>query len=100
MITDKLTNPTVRAAIDAVERGDRSAWEHDAKLSDDGNPCSLEQFNQLGHERFTSIERVDNNGRDLAGQFRSDQWGDFRSYFRFQLSPAGKIKRLNIGQAS
>jgi hypothetical protein len=53
----------------------------------------------LGHERFTSIDRVDNDGRDLVGAFHSDEWGDFRTYFNFQLSSAGKIVRLDIGQA-
>jgi hypothetical protein len=42
---------------------------------------------------------VENNGLDLLGEFHSDRWGDFRTYFRFQLSPAGRIKRLDIGQA-
>ena len=105
MITDALTNPTVKAAIEALQKGDRKAWsaqfEPDAKLYDDGAPRSLEKFtrNALGHERFTSIERVENNGLDLVGAFHSDQWGDFRTYFKFQLSPSGKIKRLDIGQA-
>ena len=105
MFTDMLTNPTVKAAIEALQKGDRSAWsalfEPDAKLYDDGSPRSLEKFTEdaLGHERFTSIESVDNNGLDLVGGFHSEQWGDFRTYFRFQLSASGKIKRLDIGQA-
>ena len=105
MLTDKLTHPVVKAAIDALQRGDRSGWaalfEHDAQLYDDGSQRSLEKFNQeaLGHERFTSIDRVEKDGLDLVGQFHSDRWGDFRTYFRFQLSPAGKIRRLDIGQA-
>ena len=105
MITDVLTNATVKAAIDALQKGDRRAWaalfEPDAKLCDDGNPRSLQKFidDALGHERFTSIERVENHGLDVIGAFHSDTWGDFRTYFRFQLSPAGKIKRLDIGQA-
>jgi hypothetical protein len=41
----------------------------------------------FGHERFTSIDRVENNGLDVSGAFHSDQWGDFQTYFRFQLSP-------------
>jgi hypothetical protein len=100
-----LTNRTVKAAIEALHQGDRTAWlalfEPDAKLYDDGSPRSLEEFTRdaLGHERFTSIERVENNGLDLLGEFHSDRWGDFRTYFRFQLSPAGRIKRLDIGQA-
>jgi hypothetical protein len=105
MFTERLTNPTVKAAIEALQKGDRTAWsalfETDAKLYDDGSPRSLEKFTEdaLGHERFTSIESVDNNGLDLVGEFHSDQWGDFRTYFRFQLSASGKIKRLDIGQA-
>jgi hypothetical protein len=103
--TNALTNPAVKAAIEALRSGDRKAWsalfEPNARLYDDGAPRSLEKFTQnaLGHERFTSIDRVENNGLDLTGAFHSDQWGDFRTYFRFQLSPSGKIKRLDIGQA-
>ena len=105
MITAALTNPIVKAAIEALQSGDRKAWsalfEADAKLYDDGALRSLEKFTRdaLGHERFTSIERVENNGLDLIGEFHSDQWGDFRTYFRFKVSPAGKIKHLEIGQA-
>ena len=105
MLTDALTNATVKAAIEALQSGDRKAWsalfEPDAKLYDDGNPRPLQKFTDdaLGHERFTSIERVENNGLDITGAFHSDRWGDFRTYFRFQLAAAGKIKRLDIGQA-
>jgi hypothetical protein len=105
MNTDKLTNPIVRAAIEALQTGDRHKWSAlfaaEARLYDDGNPRDLEKFtaDALGHERFTSIDRVDNHGLDLTGHFHSDQWGDFETYFRFKLNAAGKIERLDIGQA-
>jgi hypothetical protein len=105
MITDPLTNPTVKAAIEALQKGDRDSWsalfEPDAELYDDGSPRSLKEFTKdaLGHERFTSIDRIKNNGLDLVGEFHSARWGNFRTYLRFQLSPFGKIKRLDIGQA-
>ena len=106
MIVDsaKLTNPTVRAAVEALQKGDKQAWASQfsghAKLFDDGNPRSLTAFTQeaLGHERFTSIDRVESQGLHLIGHFHSDQWGDFISYFRFKLGPDGKIERLDIGQ--
>jgi hypothetical protein len=104
-ITSLLSNPTVKAAIEALQTGDRKGWsalfEGNAKLYDDGAPRSLEKFTReaLGHERFTSIDRVENNGLDLTGAFHSDQWGDFLTYFKFRLSPSGKIERLDIGQA-
>jgi ketosteroid isomerase-like protein len=57
MKTDALTNPTVRAAIEALQKGDQKAWsalfERDAELYDDGSPRNLEEFTRdaLGHER-------------------------------------------------
>jgi hypothetical protein len=52
MLTDVLTHPTVKATIDALQRGDRAAWsaqfEPDAKLYDDGSPRSLEKFRSSG----------------------------------------------------
>ena len=105
-MSDKLTNPTVKAAIIALQEGNREAWsalfEPHAKLFDDGKPRNLHDFTRdaLGHERFTSIDQVVNNGLELAGDFHSEQWGDFRAYFNFQLSHTGKIVRLDIGQAT
>ena len=101
-----LANPSVKAAIEALQDGNRKAWsalfEPDAELYDDGSPRSIKEFTRdaLGHECFTSIDRVENSGLDLTGAFHSDRWDDFQTYFRFQLSPAGKINRLDIGQAT
>ena len=97
-------NPTVKAAIEAFQAGDRNAWaalfEEDAELFDDGSPRSLEKFTRdaIGHEHFTSFDRVSPDGLEVVGKFHSEQWGDFRTYFRFHLEPDGKIHRLDIGQ--
>jgi hypothetical protein len=107
MLTGVLASaPTaVKAAIAALQKGDRAAWsaqfEPGAELYDDGSPRSLEKFTKdaLGHERFTSIDRVHHGGLEVIGHFHSDQWGDFRTYFRFRLAASGKIARLDIGQA-
>jgi hypothetical protein len=102
--TNQLTNSTVRAAIEALQRGDAPAWsalfEPGARLFDDGNPRGLQAFTKdaLGYERFTSIDAVENHGLDLSGHFHSERWGEFRAYFRFQLAPDGKIRRLDIGE--
>ncbi len=106
MNTDKLTNTTVKKAIDALQTTDSKAWfalfTADAELYDDGNKMNFRSFFEkaLGHERFTSIDKVENNGLDLYGKFHSDQWGDFKTYFKFHINAAGKINRLDIGQAS
>jgi hypothetical protein len=104
MITDVLTNATAKAAIEALQKGDRKAWsalfEPDAKLYDDGSPRPLQKFTDdaLGHERFTSIERVENHGLDVIGAFHSDTWGDFRTYFRFRLSRQARSTVLTLGR--
>jgi hypothetical protein len=104
MVLPALKNPTVKAAIEALQAGDRRAWsglfEEDAELFDDGSPRSLEKFAReaVGHERFTSCDRVSPDGMEVVGNFHSEQWGDFKTYFRFQLGPDGKISRLDVGQ--
>lgn len=48
MNTKAITNPTVKAAIDALQKGDWDAWsalfEPDAELYDDDTTRSLETF--------------------------------------------------------
>lgn len=105
VITEKLTNTVVKAAINALQKGKGKAWADlfvpDAIFYDDGNRRDLKIFSKsaIGHERFVSIDSVANNGLDIYGQFQSDQWGDFRTYFKFQVNQQGKITRLEIGQA-
>jgi hypothetical protein len=105
MMTDAITNPIVKAAIAALQDGDKNAWSSlftdDAKLFDDGQPRNLKKFSEdaLGHERFRSIDRVEDGGLSIEGDFHSDTWGDFRTYFRFTLNAGGKIVQLEIGQA-
>jgi hypothetical protein len=105
MITGVITNPVARAAIDALQKGDKHAWRSlfadNAELFDDGQPRNLKQFSDeaLGHEKFLSIDQVDDSGLSIEGSFHSDTWGDFRTYFRFTLNHSDKIIRLDIGQA-
>ena len=100
----KLTNPKVRGAIEALQAGNKAEWlayfAADATLTDDGSPRSFTGFSDdaLGHERFTSIDRVDNNGLDVYGSFHSDRWGDFATYFKFHPGSDGRFVRLDIGQ--
>ena len=106
MITDKLTNPIVKTAIDALQKGDQKIWNSlftsDATLYDDGSPRDLASFSKsaLGHERFASIDKIENDGLDIYGHFHSDQWGDFKTYFKFTINAGQKISRLDIGQAT
>ncbi|MBV6479196.1 MAG: hypothetical protein HGGPFJEG_01957 [Ignavibacteria bacterium] len=106
MDTSKLTNSTVKKAFDAWQSGDSktflSYFTDDAELFDDGNQRDFQQFvkDACGHEKFISIDKVENNGLDILGQFHTESWGDFKTYFKFQLNNEGKINRLDIGQAN
>ena len=106
MITASLNNPIVKSAIDALQQGDLQAWNAlfaaDASLFDDGRKIDLAAFSKdaLGHERFTAIDKVENNGLDIYGKFHSDKWGDFKTYFKFHINGENKITKLEIGQAN
>jgi hypothetical protein len=101
----KMSNPKVQAAIEALQQGGTAMWlsffTANARLLDDGHPRDFKKFSTeaIGHERFTSIDRVENNGLDIYGSFHSDTWGDFKTYFKFRLNEDGKFDRLEIGQA-
>ncbi len=106
MNTDQLTNHTVKAAFEAWQAGDSktflSMFTADAKLLDDGKPRDFHKFvkEACGHERFTSLEKVENDGQDLTGNFHTESWGDFKTYFKFHPDSNGKFDRLDIGQVN
>jgi hypothetical protein len=102
---DKIPNLVARAAIEALQNNDVRKWESlfapGASLFDDGHPRDLKKFTSdaFGHERFKSLDKVEDEGLTVTGQFHSDTWGDFVTYFRFTLNDQEKIVRLDIGQA-
>ena len=105
MDTSLLTNPTVRAAITALQAGDAAAWQKlfvdDAVMTDDGKPRSLVDFTHqaIGKEKFITIDRIDQGGKRLVGDFDAGQWGVFKVFFDFRLDENGAILQLDIGQA-
>ncbi|QIH37118.1 hypothetical protein G6053_17660 [Sphingobacterium sp. DR205] len=106
MDISKLTNNTVKEAFEAWQKGDSqsflSYFTTDAKLFDDGSPRDFQKFvkDACGHERFTSIDTVENEGKDIYGNFHTESWGDFKTYFKFHFDADEKISRLDIGQAN
>jgi hypothetical protein len=104
--TDQINNQTVKKAVDALQNADNKVWfslfTDNAELYDDGHKKNFRNFftKAIGHERFTSIDKIENNSLLIYGKFHSDLWGDFKTYFRFQIDKNGKITRLDIGQAN
>jgi len=105
MQTEKLIHPIVKAALMALDKADNPGWfglfTDDAELFDDGHKVNFKPFftKALGHERFTAIDKVEHDGLHVYGRFHSDQWGDFKTYFKFHINAHNKIHRLEIGQA-
>ena len=106
MDTSKLTNPIVKAAFQAWQQGDSKGWlsyfTNNAQLLDDGHPRNFQNFSTeaIGHERFASIDKVEDNGLSIYGKFHSDTWGNFKTYFKFHVDNNNKIYKLEIGQAN
>ena len=104
MLTNLLIIPTVKAAVEAFENADKAAWNRlftpKAVLYDDGSLRNLKRFTQesFGCERFICIDRIANNGLYVEGDFHSDERGNFRAYFNFELNDSGRIVRLDIGK--
>lgn len=96
---ETITHPVTKAAIEAWQQGDATRWR--SLFTDDGHPRDLHRFSTeaIGHERFTSIDKIEDNGLSVYGSFHSDTWGDFKTYFKFHLDAGGKIYKLEIGQA-
>lgn len=104
MDTKKINNALVKSAVEAWQQGDSESWlsffTDDAELLDDGHIRNFKNFSThaIGTERFTSIDKVEDNGLSIYGQFHSDTWGDFKTYFKFHINDQGKIYQLEIGQ--
>ena len=105
MDLNKITNPTVKNAIEALQNNDKTAFytyfTQDAVFTDDGNQLNLKSFfdNAFNHkEKFLSLDKIENDGKNLAGNFFAGQWGTFRVFFNFTINEEGKISKLDIGQ--
>ncbi len=105
MNLDKVTNDNVRKAIEALESGDKiwySYFTENPVMTDDGNKVDFKNFfaKALGSEKFITIDKVENDGKDIYGNFKAGNWGTFRVFFKFHQNADGKFNRLDIGQAN
>ncbi|WP_159767000.1 nuclear transport factor 2 family protein [Streptomyces sp. HM190] len=102
----RLSDPTVRAFVNAVNAQDRDAFmallADDATMSDDGSDRDLadwtdrEIFSSHGH---MAVQRESDGGRSLVADYRNDTWGEMRTTWRFTVSDDGRISHFETGQA-
>lgn len=106
MDLSKISNESVRKAIEALQENDKKAWysyfTEDAVFSDDGRKMDFRSFFDNAFdkkEKFLSLDKIENEGKDLYGDFYAGQWGTFKVFFKFHLNAEGKFNRIDIGQA-
>ncbi|KUO13139.1 hypothetical protein [Streptomyces sp. DSM 15324] len=104
--TGKLTDPAVRAFVNAVNDGDQEAFlkilTEDATMADDGTDRDMVQW--IDREIFTPRGHMDvvnqsNDGHDLVVNYRNDTWGEMRTRWHFDVTRDGHIARFETGQA-
>ncbi|WP_407478696.1 hypothetical protein [Elizabethkingia anophelis] len=105
MDLSKITNEQVKSAIEALQNGDKSWYTYfteNPEMTDDGHQVNFKSFfaKALGNEKFLNIDKVENNGKTVCGNFKAGQWGTFRVFFKFHENATGKFERLDIGQAN
>lgn len=105
MVLSKLINPTVKIAIEALQANDLNAWyshfTNDAIFTDVGRTLGFKSFFDNAFDKkdkFLSIDKVENDGKNIYGNFYAGQWGTFHVFFHFTMNEEGKITRLDIGQ--
>lgn len=103
MDLSQIKDETVKQAIEALQEGNKSWYEfftENPVMTDDGNPVDFKSFfsNALGKEKFLTIDRVENNSKDIYGNFQAGKWGVFPVFFKFHKNKEGKFDRLDIGQ--
>jgi len=104
MDLSKITNDTVKKAIEALQAGDKAWYTYfteNVVMTDDGTKVDFKDFfaHALGKERFLSIDKVENDGKEVYGKFQAGSWGIFKVFFKFHPNAQGKFDRLDIGQA-
>lgn len=105
MDLSNLTNEQVKSAFQAFQSGDKSWYSYFTEnpvMTDDGNTIDFKNFfsKALGTEKFLTIDKVENEGKDIYGNFKAGQWGTFKVFFKFHQNADGKFDRLDIGQAN
>ncbi len=105
MNIDKITDVNVKKAIKALQSGDKvwySYFTEDAVMTDDGNSVDFKSFfaKALGSEKFLSIDKIEDEGKSIFGNFKAGNWGTFGVFFKFHQNADGKFDRLDIGQSN
>ncbi|OIV38972.1 hypothetical protein BIV57_03190 [Mangrovactinospora gilvigrisea] len=102
-----LIDPSVRRFVEAVNAGDRAAFEAalapHATMSDDGTDRDLSVWADeqifLSHGRMEPVEQSQ-DGRQLVVAYTNDTYGTMRTRWFFSVAADGRVDRFDTGQAT
>jgi hypothetical protein len=103
--SNDLTDPVVRAFIEAVNAGDRDAFfallTEGATMSDDGSERDLTEW--VDRELFSAegrmeVESQSDDGHSLIVNVTNSTYGTMRTHWEFTVE-GDKVARFETGQA-
>lgn len=101
----KLSDPTVRSVVTAINAGDRRAFlacfVDEPTMSDDGTERNFQDW--IDREIFKSgghmdVESQSDDGRRLIARYRNDTYGEMRTSWAFVVDDE-RVSRMECGQA-
>ena len=107
MRTGKLSDPAVRAFVDAVDCQDREGLTAlpapGATRADDGSDRDLAE--SIDREILSTHGHLAGDdepagGRALVARYRNDTWGEMRTRRRFTVEDDGRVSRFRPGRRS
>jgi ketosteroid isomerase-like protein len=104
-MTDSIGDPAVRAFIDALNAGDRTAFQAaltpDATMADDGRERDLAEWTEkeiFASQGHLEVETAEDDGRAFVANYSNSTWGAMRTRWAFTVRD-GKVARFETGQA-
>jgi hypothetical protein len=94
MTIQNLKNETIKSLLTAMNNGDEEAYfslfAQNAVMTDDGNIREVKEWADSeifgrGKGHLTSIDKELNDGLTIYGVFHSNQWGNIKAIFNFEV---------------
>lgn len=97
----RITNIQVKRAIEALQSGDNiwfSLFSENTIVTDNGIRHNFKVYSDiiLGNEKFVTIDKVKNGGKEIYGRYKTGQWGVFNLLLKFHQKKDGKFNRLDL----
>jgi hypothetical protein len=106
MTIQNLKNETIKSLLTAMNSSDKETYlklfSKNAIMTDDGNKREVSEWAESeifgrGKGHLTSIDKELNEGLTIYGVFHSNQWGNIKAIFNFEVNE-NLITRFDASQ--